>query len=358
MPKRVVYLLGSGATQGVIKHAENRSLLTGDIQDFIRDELQNPDAVFTDKIWNEIIKDDRDVEHLITVLDSQYKHETANQVRKYYRKAIVSLAGRLTNPLPNNLYTYLVDLHVRGRLRDHEQLTCFLSLNYEDILERSVEDRIPGVSLDYVIETDLSQAPQGDVIPVLKLHGSFNWVNSRPIGLAEMGSIDDEHTLWIPPGVDKKRENYPFNLLWGRAVEYIQNADVIRVLGCSLSRNDWGLIPVLYTAQSLSIRKGLKIELIDYRESVDSVVNNYRYLNFDQFIDLPEVRKYKPRGSELSRDAAGEFYSISNKNTVNIFESWLNAKIEFLYSEDGVMRDDLLKKGPASLVAEYYTNSQ
>ena len=64
-----------------------------------------------------------------------------------------------------------------------------------------------------------------------------------------MNSISSSNTLWIPPGVDKKRENYPFNYLWGQAVENLLECDVLRVIGCSLSRNDWGMIPILYTIQ-------------------------------------------------------------------------------------------------------------
>jgi hypothetical protein len=357
MPRKVVYLLGSGATQGVVKHATKRNLRTREIQTYIEEELDKGGGDFSDQIWNEIVKEDRDVEHLITVLDSQYKYETANRVRRYYQQAIVDLTAQLESAIPQNLYTYLADLHLRGRLQNIETLSCFLSLNYEDFLERSITS-IPGTTVDYIIDHDpKSDEPPTHVIPVLKLHGSFNWKNIRPIEVVNLGSVDADSTLWIPPGIDKKRENYPFNLLWGRAAEYVQQADVIRVIGCSLSRNDWSLIPVLYTAQSLSSHTGLEIQLIDYSESVDTIVDNYKYLKFTEFVDLSEVQAYKPFGVAWSRDDAKRIYSSSNAATTNIFDVWLRAKIESLYSEDGVMRDDLLLRDAAEIVAKYYTNA-
>jgi len=358
MPKQIVYLLGSGATQGVVKHAENQSLLTTDIQEYIRNELKGSADAFSDKIWNEIVSDDRDVEHLITVLDCQHKYETAIQVRRLYQEAIVNLAGKLKEPLRNNLYTYLVDLHVRSpKLLEREELSCFLSLNYEDLLERSIINHVPEIDVDYGLEIDKTAEFERKVT-VLKLHGSFNWVNTRPIQLGTMGNVPPDLTLWIPPGVDKKRENYPFNLLWGKAVEFIQAADVIRVIGCSLSRNDWGLIPILYTTQSLSSKAGVTIELIDYVEPIKGILGNYKYLRCVQFVDLPEVKQFKPRGTTLSREDLERHYSLANKNAVNVFEDWLRAKIELLYTEDDVMREDLLNKDPAALASNVYTNSR
>jgi hypothetical protein len=55
--------------------------------------------------------------------------------------------------------------------------------------------------------------------------------------------------LWIPPSIEKVKDRYPFNLLWGKAFELLLNCDVLRIVGCNLSQNDWGLISLLFNTQ-------------------------------------------------------------------------------------------------------------
>lgn len=363
MVQKVAYLLGSGATHGVVQHSNNLGLLTRDIQQHIRERLEAEKPGFTDKIWNEIVKVGRDVEHLISVLDSQYKYDMSNSVRDYYHRAISEITARIPTPLQPNLYTVLVDLHWNSRLSETEELLCFMSLNYEDILERSIEAHLAR-RVDYILETTgrALLLPDGKTIPVLKLHGSFNWQNSRPVNVRQMSELPtSKDTLWIPPGLDKKKENYPFNLLWGRAVEYISQADVLRIIGCSLSRNDWGLIPILYAAQSLYQGGGLRIEIVDYFEIAGQISNSYNYLSVVGIDKLDEIMLYE-RQSLLPNEGvtAETYFSWQNSEKINCFEKWLDAKIEYLYTDDpftenSVMREDLLNKSEAKIASRYYS---
>lgn len=365
MVQKVAYLLGSGATHGAIKSIDStKSLLTEDIQRWISKELEKDraDPVFDDVIWNEITKDKRDVEHIITVLDTQYKYATANSARELYRNAIVEIAEQV--PFEHNLYSVLLDLHLNSKLLEFESLLCLMSLNYDDLLERSIEGHL-NRNVDYGLVTKPADPFDNtkESVAVLKLHGSFSWQNIRPIQIAKMNSLAPHETLWVPPGVDKKRENYPFNLLWGKAVEYISECDILRIIGCSLSRNDWGLIPILYTAQRLSNTKGLKIEIVDYTENADSIENNYKYLDVTKMVDLDEIRLYEK--TNLSPDmgiTSASYFTIAAAKKINCFEKWLDAKIEYLFTDDpftdnSVMREDLLNKSEAKIAAPYYSKT-
>ena len=84
--------------------------------------------------------------------------------------------------------------------------------------------------------------------------------NRRPIRVKSMTSLNKkDNALWIPPGVDKRTEYYPFNLLWGKAKEFLMNCDILRIVGCSLNRNDWALIPILYIIQKFNDNRKLKL---------------------------------------------------------------------------------------------------
>lgn len=362
MPKKIVYLLGSGATQGAIRKIdEEKSLLTRDIQKYIREKRQEqmgPSVDVSDKIWNEIITDGRDIEHIISMLDCQYKYATANTIREYYHEAIVHIVASIGVETPPNLYTVLADLHLRSALRSQETVLCYMSLNYEDLFERSIRSHL-NTNADYVVETVGSDAViYQDSLPVLKLHGSFNWSNKRPIEIADMTKLPCSDTLWIPPGVDKKKEHYPFNLLWGKAVEFISQCDTLRIIGCSLSRNDWGLIPILYTAQTLGDRNSLSIEVIDYAEAADRISATYGYLSVSSILDLDEIgRYYTSNYHGIDYNDFKTYFSEGSEARVNCFEKWLDAKIEDSHTVDEVIRNDLIEKSEATFVARYYNKS-
>ena len=285
--KKVVYLLGSGATHAVLMEAKfSKGMLTNDIRDVIESKYSRSGIDVT--VWNELITEDNDIEHLISVLEAQHNYSASQKVRTYYRNAIIELAEEFSKrPPAMSLYDVLFDLHT-GVKAFPEQLLCFMTLNYEDILERCLEKHFD-CTADYVVQT-VKGPSRSNRIGVLKLHGSFNWTNERPIAVEAMTAIKDQKTLWIPPGTEKKRENYPFNLLWGKAMECLMECDVLRVIGCSLSRNDWGLIPILYTVQKFSKRpKGMEVEIIDFADTGDQVQRNYRYLTVKKITQIDDV---------------------------------------------------------------------
>lgn len=327
MPKKIVYLLGSGATHAVIREIDiTKGLLTKDIQDYVGKTFSS--RGIEQVIWNELTQT-KDVEHLISVLDFQHKRAVSEKLRSYYRSAIIALAASVSYRLPANLYTVLCDLHIHLGQELCEELVCFLTLNYEDILERSIKMHLEKeVSYGFADESRRGN----DRIEVLKLHGSFTWKSTYPIEIGTMTSVKNSTSLWIPPGVDKRKDNYPFNLIWGRATEALMGCDVLRIIGCSLSRNDWALIPIIYTLQKF--RDGdIRIEVIDFPDIGKNIKSNYGYLDITIFSQLEEVihpyRFLFPTAGDkyIQREIESVF---RDKNKTNPFKTWLENRIEAL----------------------------
>lgn len=337
MPKKIVYLFGAGATQAVLKEINiEYSLMTEDIKAFM---LSSGKLKLQTEIETQL-QINPDVEHLISVLESQYNHSVSEKLRNSYRDAIVSLSKCVSRSLPATLYTVLCDLHLNTRLKEEEELTCFITLNYEDILERSIEKHLKH-KVNYVLETNNETSGEVTIVDVLKLHGSFSWTNNRPIRVQRMSSIKSGGNLWIPPGVDKKKENYPFNLLWGKATDFLFECDVLRVVGCSLSRNDWSLIPIVYTAQKFLNHKSLDIEIIDYSDTAKKITNNYNYLSLKSIVELDEMTSHykrlfpKSRKNERTKEMESNFV-FSPNSPFNPFSTWLLAKIGQLIETKGI----------------------
>ena len=330
MAKKVVYLFGAGSTQAVLKAiSPEKGLLTPDIQEVIK---QYSPRGLDKRIWNELITIG-DIEHLISVLESQHNYSASEHVKKYYQKAIMELSRNFsTNPPKNNLYSVLIDLHLNVDGLE-EELVSFMTLNYEDILERTIKVHFKR-EIDYIITTVKHKSNGKEPIRVFKLHGSFNWFNSRPIQIRKMTSIASGNTLWIPPGVEKRKENYPFNLLWGKAFEELMKCDVLRIVGCSLSRNDWGLIPILYTVQTFNETDNkIEIEIVDYPETALTIENTYKYLKVKNITQFPEFLPFYKKqfngidDSEIIKEVENKF---KEKEKTNPLLEWLDAKIDYL----------------------------
>jgi hypothetical protein len=328
MPKKVIYLLGSGASHAVVKNIDQeKGLLTKDVLDVIEKRFLGR---FNKEIRSELTADGNDVEHLISYLEYKYDYSNLNKLRNYYQKAIVELATAFSTQTPGNLYSVLLDMHsIQGI---DEELMCFMTLNYEDILEKTILNH-HGYGIDYVFNP-INKTNRKDKIKVFKLHGSFNWLNNRPIKISRKSAVNADKTLWIPPGVDKKKENYPFNILWGNAVEQLMDCDVLRVIGCSLSQNDWGLIPILYDIKKFNNDKKLDIEIIDFYETSQKIKQTYKYLEVIGLDENPDVTSFISNtflGGKIDEKEIQDY--LNNHDKLNPMSTWLEAKLEALINK-------------------------
>jgi len=338
---QVVYLFGAGASQGKVNAYDNTiNILMRNITEGVSTKIRKNIIKGLDDIRNELIDDNADIEQLITLYEStgitKYL-KIAKLLRKAFIKEIQEQLRKLPENYVPNLFCALLDMYnVKG---NDEEITGILTLNYDELVEIAatyVNNETNYSLLVNSLHTKIkinSKCP----IPIIKLHGSFNWKNEFPIKVLNEVKIKSYNDLlWIPPGVIKNRENYPFNILWGKARELL-DCDILRIIGCSLSRNDWVLVSLLqFTQKFNSNRNPYSVEIIDYENIGKRKKEEYPYLKIKSILDIEEFRKYL--GSDFSLTFANkegrsksleDFVSTSNSK-LNIFELWLRWRGDFL----------------------------
>jgi hypothetical protein len=340
--KRIVYLFGAGATHGEIKlHDETINILMPNIREGMLEKIDKRKIKNLSEVKNELSNEKTDVEHLITLYESTgiRKHDIiAKKLKQLFREEIQEKIMKLGDNFVPKLLSALIDMHEIAGL--DEKLIGILTLNYEDLVEKAVQEVKGEIDYSIRMKEKHSNLTLGNVsYPILKLHGSFNWKNEFPITLTDDKKIGPDDVLWIPPGVEKKKERYPFSIIWGRAKE-ILDCDILRIIGCSLSRNDWQLISLLYTTQRLNInKKEYIIELINYSNQGGMIKDNYPYLRFRIISEIKEIREYliksyslKDKEERKSSKALNDLLDSSNQK-INIFDTWLKAKGESLKNQ-------------------------
>lgn len=347
--RRVVYLLGAGATQGCISFKGSvKSLimpgLIGPLLQGMRDLVYSEPEYKTHpglrRLVNEVIEDDTDFEQLITFLEdarSATHQRFAAALRTVFSSVLQSRLADVESELGqsrSDLYAALIDMHEVPGVG--EQLVGFLTLNYDGFLEHAIQTHL-GYSVDYGISVE-SQARSDRAIPVLKLHGSFSWSDEWPVRWGP----PHEHELWIPPGIRKAKTEYPFNVIWGLAREML-DCDVLRIIGCNLGPNDWDLVSMLFTTMHAHASRGpYRIEVIAWPESADRIGYMFPYLSVVSILELPDIGSQivsEHRGGPPTRFAdltTGEQKEVSEnaeRNVKNPFEYWLRIKGEGMNEE-------------------------
>jgi hypothetical protein len=193
------------------------------------------------------------------------------------------------------MITALIDMHSLSNY--DEELYAILTINYDNFIEKSLIINYGSVNLPFeVMPVDNQYNIDNSVPPLCKLHGSFNWENTNPVKIDDSLLVtEEEHDriLWVPPGVIKKSDYYPFNAIWGTARFYL-NCDILRIIGCSLNVNDLGVISLLHTTNRLRQDDKLKyeIQLIDYPNSYREARERFPYLNIRAIVDIQEFIEY------------------------------------------------------------------
>jgi hypothetical protein len=329
--KKVLYLFGAGAT-----HAEIMSL-----------EADSPSALFRDSngllisnVSQRVIKKAqarpwfKNNEDVITspkgvfnieLLISLFEKNGVSDSHIAYLKKLVreDIRKRLSESRKRKFYLHKGLLELHTQTKESESLLGMISLNYDDVLDEAYE-KILGHRPNYCFnsEADVTE-------PLLKLHGSFNWTNVEIYGKRKNIPI-------IPIGIDKNYLAPPYNFIWGRAFELLVKCDVLRIVGCSLSQNDTGLVDLLFKAHLERGRK-IDVEPIDFQpvNGHHSIRNNYGFLA--GIVDPTDIE------NTLITDPA-----IYKTDVGNPFKIWLKAKAEKMLS-DRVSKTTFLKKCFATL---------
>ncbi len=254
---QVVYLFGAGASHACVRDAGvPLGILMQDLGEPLREHIrevvlpQYADPAIA-ALVNAVMGDETDVEQIITFLDqsvSGLHRRFAQDLRAAFEAVLTQRLQEIEAQAPQppvNLYDAVLDLHdVAGF---DEELRGILTVNYDGFLEAAIHQA--NGEVDFGI--DLPRDAEVRTYRLIKLHGSFGWTHSWPV---ELG-VPELAPLWIPPGILKEKDEYPFNLLWGRARELL-DCDVLRIVGCRLGPNDWDLISLLFSTRHTNSRTG------------------------------------------------------------------------------------------------------
>ena len=282
---------------------------------------------------NSDITDTTDYEQVITFLDeapSLRHRQFAEAMRKAFEEVLrdkLSLISKEAQGDEIRLYKVLLDMYNIEQCP--EVLQGIITTNYDEYIENAIE-QLGNSLVDFGIRVEPS-SQQSEGLKLLKLHGSFGWQDTWPISRGQNGCA----TLWIPPGIHKAKQAYPFNVLWGLAREML-SCDVLRVIGCRLGANDWDLISLLFTMCHVNFAGRPQIEVIDAPQHVEQLKKSYPYLDFLSILEV------EPIGSWLVAELTGrplqkfaDFTEEGKRQIVkaaglekNWFELWLTAKAE------------------------------
>ncbi|MCC7401184.1 MAG: hypothetical protein IT214_06835 [Chitinophagaceae bacterium] len=314
---KVAYLFGAGATHAeVMNSIDNPSqadkelygLLISHVSDRVMKRanksitwLKEHENVFASK------KGSFNIELLISLfINNRAPDEVISSLKELVQQDIKGVLAIYQRKF--YLHKALLELH--EKTKDKEELVGVISLNYDTVLDKSFEAN--GIRPNYSLSTKNNTG-----IPLLKLHGSFDWTGGVSIdGRKKLVNI-------IPIGTNKNYLFPPYNFIWGKAYELLKSCDVLRIIGCSLNQNDFGLIDLLYKAHA-DKKASIKLKIIDFQPSdgFHSIKNNYGF--FPDIIEPnPPQERTKLKDSEelLIADI-----NISNSNYGNPFKIWLKAK--------------------------------
>lgn len=317
---KVVYLLGSGAThaekefqsgvewdkirryqQGLLNRDVSKRVITNMEPGFLKkygmeDMVGSTDEKIDEKkrAMFELSKlsEELDIEFLITLIDElegNSSKDDSKQLKGRYAHEIMDKLQTMGEDFKPSLHLAMLEYH--NLYAEKEELLGILTLNYDSVLEDAIMS--VGKKVNFGVRCETEGGGTGgpsDEILVLKLHGSFNWrwdEEKRKITIVEDDNWED--SLWIGPSVTKIYSKYPYSLIFGKAKELLLECDELRIVGCSLSRNDLGILTLLFSSQKPKNlnggnKEGYKIELISTYDGYGNITKRLDYaLNFKDY---------------------------------------------------------------------------
>jgi hypothetical protein len=235
------------------------------------------------------------------------KNELKSEATIELLKTLITkdIGAQLTKVRRKRFYLHraLLEIHEKNI---REKLLGIISLNYDRVLDEAIED-IYRNSPNYGMH---SKDEEG--LLLLKLHGGF-------------GLTYNDHILPImTPGINKNYLELPYNFVWGRALEILIKCDVLRVVGCSLSQNDVGLVDLLFKAH---LAKGapFEIQMITFDPDENKIKEQYGF--------LPNIKTAMELEGGLEAGMIGEGSIGKESSGSNPFKIWLKAKTYRLIAE-------------------------
>jgi len=328
--KRVAYIIGAGATQAEVSYIGKMiNLLMKDKEALGPGISTAVLSAATDrrKRIGKLLdsQENTDIEKLITLLaatGAKTNIQDAETLRECYYLEVTDRLKRADVMYSPKLAIGLLQMHKNSKFSGIENLLGIISLNHDNLFQEASQSVFQGINLGFEFASDDFIYQPGLPI-IIQLHGSFSWTRKIPIFVDKLTSDHkyDREMTWIPPSILKETKDYPFNKLTGLGYELLLKCDILRIIGCSLSQNDWNLISLIFDAQNAQFsvsRTCFKIELImeidDTKElSLFKNVNPIDKLTDGDFSDYGQPFASRPHPSALD----------------NAFEFWLKTKINY-----------------------------
>jgi len=240
------------------------------------------------------------IELLISMIESSKIDDWEFKTRQLKTLVRQDIERILTERRIDRFYLHkaLFQLHGMSAVKRKERLVGLISLNYDDVLDRAYQRVLKKVP-NYCFSLEEGEQSAKN-LPLLKLHGSFNWSAEKIRGRRRTIEI-------IPFGSNKNYFHSPYAFIWSRALELLIQCDKLRVIGCSLSQNDAHLIDLLFKAH-LEKGKAFEMEIIDRQSAGEQIRQNYGF--FPNIKALTEI----------------EGHLLPDPDPDNAFKEWLKYK--------------------------------
>jgi len=273
-PSKIVYLFGAGATHAELQNIEpdlrekGYGLLVSDVSSRVIARARRDPLYLKDVRTISGTKGSLNIELLISLIENSKIHDWEYKTRRLRTLVQEDIEEILTASRTRrfHLHKALLELHEHAATQEREKLTGLISLNYDDVLDAAYRQYYGAERYCFSLESDPAAA-RG--IPLLKLHGSFNWTNKTIRGRKRTIEI-------IPLGSTKSYMHPPYVCIWNQALETLIGCDALRVIGCSLSQNDVHLIDLLFKAH-LERGAAFKMEIIAKENVGAGIRHNYGF---------------------------------------------------------------------------------
>lgn len=359
-PKKVVYLFGAGATQAEFDHiGVTTNILMGNYKDK-GDGISTAILKHFAKEWPYPLPAENsvDVEKLVSLLNSSGTRRMETLAESIRSKYVDEIQMRLrATPIISKpiLATTLLEFHADEVMKKEvEVLTGLITTNHDGLLQLASMSVHGAINLGIPFQSRTfgtkGKPPSNSLAPplLLQLHGSFTWKFGRPIKVSAPKDISKYSStmIWIPPTTSKDARLYPFGKLMALAYEMLcDECDVLRVVGASMTQNDWNILSLIFNAQQhrrLVRKSEFVVELIMPQKSGVNLVATCSFLQ--RLVPIASLTD--GHFSDYAKDE--DFHSPEMKSQ---FRYWLKQKIHH-HRGKGQVSDDTMAKKLAPVVGE------
>lgn len=319
---KIVYLIGAGAT-----NAEISNLFPSWFVDEVKEAQEslllkyvslrickNAKSKRWFKQWKQT-RDFEDIELFISLIEDNRieSYTTVRGLQDLLKKDINSRL-KVRRQRRFCLHGSLLELH--EKIKTKETLAAIISLNYDNVVDTAYR-KVCGRKPNYSFIGDPARPY------ILKLHGGFALKNPKT----------GKSVPIIPPGTNKNYLELPYNFIWGRALESLIECHVLRVIGCSLSTNDLGLIDLIFKAHlERGSENKFEIQLINSPDGGKAIKKRFGF-----FPGIKIITEIKEPGYQS--------YLVPRIIDDNPFKTWLRNKIEIMITDkEAINNTTFIKK--------------